>query len=112
MHHMQGYTLSSAVLAASIGATFAQMPMEPKEDAGAVKMPKPVAPAPPMSTAATGTDVLNFALNLECLEAEFYSFAAFGRGLSAAQRGGGDGAVGGRKAKLSPEVQVIFLFYF
>lgn len=86
------------------------MAPEMEEDAGApVKMPEKMAAASPMSTAVTGADILNFALNLECLEAEFYSFAAYGHGLSMAQRGGGDGALGARKADLSPEIQVQLL---
>ena len=43
----------------------------------------------------------------ECLEAEFYSFAAFGHGLNRTQRAGGPRAAGGKKALLSPEAQTL-----
>lgn len=64
--------------------------------------------AAPLASAAhlpklqiTATDILNFALNLECLEAEFYSYAAFGKGLDDDLLGGGPASVGGKAASLT-----------
>ncbi len=55
----------------------------------------------------TDTDVLNFALNLEYLEAQFYAFAANGTGLASSQLTGTgtQGAVtGGRKVTFTDPV--------
>ena len=50
---------------------------------------------PPASTAYTDTDILNFALNLEYLEAEFYLHAATGSGLATSDTGSNPGTVTG-----------------
>jgi len=49
----------------------------------------------PVSTSYTDSDILNFALNLEYLEAEFYLHAATGNGLTAADAGTSPGTVTG-----------------
>jgi len=75
------------------------------DDDDDIAAPTPT-PTPPTSPAPTPTasegDVLNFALNLEYLEAQFYSYAATGQGLPAALLGGSGAAgqaTGGRQVQ-------------
>ncbi len=49
----------------------------------------------PVSTTPSVVDVLNFALNLEYLEASFYSYVSTGSGLSTADMGSSPGTVSG-----------------
>jgi hypothetical protein len=58
------------------------------------------------TTTLTDADYLNFALNLEYLEASFYLIAATGSGLSAADAGSGAGAVtGGSMVPFTSKIQ-------
>ena len=54
--------------------------------------------------AVTDDDIMNFALNLECLEATYYSTAVNGYGLNATTLGGGPQGMGGGKANLSADL--------
>lgn len=69
--------------------------------------PSPTPSPTPPATGVSDPDILNFALNLEYLEAQFYSFAALGVGLPASQLTGtgSQGAVtGGRQVTFTDPV--------
>ena len=54
----------------------------------------------------TDADILNFALNLEYLEGEFYACATTGSGLPSNLRGGGPASIGCEMANLTGSVAV------
>jgi hypothetical protein len=79
------------------------------DDSGIVlpPAPPPAPPPPPPTQTFSDGDILNFALNLEYLEAQFYSFAAFGTGLASNLLGGTGtqgGVTGGRQVAFQSQV--------
>lgn len=64
-------------------------------DSGGDDAPTPVPTPTPTPPAVTDADILNLALNLEYLEAQFYLFAVNGTGLAASMTASGSGTAGG-----------------
>lgn len=66
--------------------------------------PTPTTTATPVASAPSVVDVLNFALNLEYLEASFYAYVYTGGGLSSTDLGGTPTITGGAKYTFSSSV--------
>jgi hypothetical protein len=94
-----------AVLSLAAGKNLRGRDLQDASPSAAPTAAPTAAPAPVDPVTATDIAVANFALNLECLEASFYSYAAYGKGLSEDLMGGGPEPTGGKKADLSPYVQ-------
>ena len=90
-----------AGFAAMQGAQGAQGAQPP---AGFAAMQGVAAPAPGAGT-TSNNDILNYLLQLKYLQAAFYSWAAYGRGIPDDLRGGGPVATGGRKGNFTPQAR-------
>ena len=60
----------------------------------------------PFAQGVTDTDILNLALNLEYLEAQYYSWSVFGYGIPAEYTGGNNTVTGASKATLTAPILV------
>jgi hypothetical protein len=90
--------LAGASLLSACGGNDSDRPAAP---------PTSGSPTPTPSAEATDQSILNFALNLEYLEAQFYAFAAFGEGLPGnllTGAGTQGGVTGGRRVAFTDPV--------